>query len=230
VSAGLDAAGELVTARRPRDVSDADTTRLEAFSDGVLAIVITLLVLGIEVPHSAGALGPALLALWPSYLAYGVSFLLIGAIWVNHHAMFRHIARADGTLLVLNLLHLMVVAFMPFSTAVLAQAFLTGTDEPIAAAFYGAVLAVGGVFVNVMWRYAAHGHRLLEPGITEAKISSINRRFLTGPVIYVIATIVGLAVPWLALVLYVRLIAFYLFLPAQGERNLPSGNSAQGDS
>jgi NAD(P)-dependent dehydrogenase (short-subunit alcohol dehydrogenase family) len=124
-------------------VADADTSRLETFSDGVLAIVITLLVLGIEVPPSSASLGHDLLALWPSYLAYGVSFLLIGAIWVNHHAMFRHIVRADGTLLVLNLLHLMVVAFMPFSTAVLAQAFLRGTDEPIAAAFYGAVLAVG---------------------------------------------------------------------------------------
>jgi uncharacterized membrane protein len=144
--------------------------------------------------------------------------------------MFRHIARADGTLLVLNLLHLMVVAFMPFSTAVLAQAFLRGTDEPIAAAFYGAVLAVGGVFVNLMWRYAAHGRRLLEPGTTEAKIRSINRRFVVGPAIYVIATIVGLALPWLALVLYVGLIAFYLFLPARGERDLPNGSNAQGDN
>lgn len=105
MSDDLDVAGELATGR-PRDASDADTGRLEAFSDGVLAIVITLLVLGIEVPPSARALGPELLALWPSYLAYGVSFLLIGAIWVNHHAMFRHIARADGPLLVLNLLHL----------------------------------------------------------------------------------------------------------------------------
>lgn len=223
-------AGGVATSRRPRAGADADTSRLETFSDGVLAIVITLLALGIEVPPASAALGQELLGLWPSYLAYAVSFLLIGAIWVNHHAMFRYIVRADGTLLVLNLLHLMVVAFMPFSTAVLAQAFLRGTDEPIAAAFYGAVLAVGGVFVNAMWRYAAHEHRLLGPGVTDAQIRSMDRRFLAGPVLYVIATIVGLVAPWLALLLYVTLIAFYLFLPARGNRDVPNSSNAQGDS
>ena len=69
-----------------------------------------------------------------SYLAYGVSFLLIGAIWINHHAMFRHIVRADQTLLLLNLLHLMVVAFLPFPTAVLAAAIVRGTDAAVVAA------------------------------------------------------------------------------------------------
>jgi uncharacterized membrane protein len=209
-----------------------DTSRLETFSDGLLAIAITLLVLGIQVPSTSSALGPELLRLWPPYLAYAVSFLLIGAIWVNHHEMFRHIERADGTLLVLNLLQLMVVAFMPFSTAVLAQAFLRGTDEPVAAAFYGAVLAVGGVFVNVMWRYAAHGRRLLGPSVTEAEVRSLGRRFLVGPVLYLVATFVGLAAPALALLLYVGLIAFYLVLPARGGAGTPDTNtiSAQGDT
>jgi uncharacterized membrane protein len=214
---------------RRTDEPDMDTSRLEAFSDGVLAIVITLLVLGIEVPTSSAALGQALVRLWPSYLAYAVSFLLIGAIWVNHHAMFRYIVRADATLLVLNLLHLMVVAFMPFSTAVLAQAFLSGTDEPIAAAFYGAVLAVGGVFVNLMWRYATHDRRLLGAGVTDVQIQSINRRFLVGPALYAIATIVGLVAPWLALLLYVALIGFYLLLPARSHLQRPH-NNAIGDT
>ncbi len=122
-----------------------DTNRLETFSDGLFAIAITLLVLGIAVPPGGTALGRELLELWPSYFAYAVSFLGIGAIWINHHAMFRHIVRTDGTLLLLNLLQLMVVAFLPFSTAVLAEAFHRGTDEPIATAFYGATLAVLGV-------------------------------------------------------------------------------------
>ena len=81
-----------------------DITRLEAFSDGVFAIAITLLVLEIKVPPPGTAIGTELLHLWPSYLAYVVSFLVIGAIWINHHAMFKHIVRVDGMLLLLNVL------------------------------------------------------------------------------------------------------------------------------
>jgi uncharacterized membrane protein len=112
-----------------------ETSRLETFSDGVFAIAITLLILAIAVPPPGTALGRELLGLWPSYLAYGVSFLVIGAIWINHHALFRHIVRADGMLLLLNLLQLMAIAFLPFPTAVLAQAFHRGADEAIATAF-----------------------------------------------------------------------------------------------
>ena len=89
-----------------------DTNRLEAFSDGVFAIAITLLVLEIKVPPPSTALGAELLHLWPSYLAYAVSFLAIGAIWINHRAMFKHIVRVDGMLLLLNFLHLMLIAFL----------------------------------------------------------------------------------------------------------------------
>jgi len=89
-----------------------ETNRLEAFSDGVFAIAITLLVLEIKVPPPNTALGAELLNLWPSYLAYVVSFLVIGAIWINHHAMFKHIVRVDGMLLLLNVLHLMLIAFL----------------------------------------------------------------------------------------------------------------------
>lgn len=83
-----------------------DTNRLEAFSDGVFAIAITLLVLDIRVPLSNAALGRALLNLWPSYLAYAISFIVIGAIWINHHAMFERVVRTDQTFLLLNVLFL----------------------------------------------------------------------------------------------------------------------------
>ena len=84
-----------------------DTNRLEAFSDGVFAIAITLLILEIKVPHSGSPLGAELLGLWPSYLAYVTSFIVIGAIWINHHSMFQSIVRVDHKLLLLNTLHLM---------------------------------------------------------------------------------------------------------------------------
>jgi len=188
-----------------------ETTRLEAFSDGVFAIAITLLIIEIKVPPPGTALGAELLGLWPSYLAYVVSFLVIGAIWINHHAMFKHIVRVDGMLLLLNVLHLMLIAFLPFPTAVLAEAFHRGTDEPIAAAFYGGILTVIGIFVNAMWRYAARGNRLISTHLTATKIRKINRHFLIGPSVYAIATAIALVFPWLALLIFVLLNLFYLW-------------------
>ena len=205
-----------------------DTNRLEAFSDGVIAIAITLLVLEITVPPPGTALGEALLRLWPSYLAYGVSFLVIGAIWINHHAMFEHIVRADRMLLLLNVLHLMLIAFLPFPTAVLAEAFSRGTGEPVAAAFYGGTLTVLGVLVNAMWRYAAHEHRLLDPHLTAAAARRIGRGFLVGPIVYAISTVVALVVPWLALALFLLLNVFYLWPRREAERvrTAPDGPGA----
>jgi uncharacterized membrane protein len=98
----------------------------------------------------------------------------------------------------LNVLHLMLIAFLPFPTAVLAEAFHRGTDEPVAAAFYGGILTVIGILVNAMWRYAAHGYRLLDPHLTAKTIRKIRRQFLVGPIVYAIATIVALVAPWLA--------------------------------
>jgi uncharacterized membrane protein len=197
-----------------------DTTRLEAFSDGVFAIAITLLVLEIKVPPPDTALGAELLRLWPSYLAYMVSFLVIGAIWINHHAMFQHIVRVDRTLLLLNVLHLMLIAFLPFPTAVLAEAFHRGTDEPVAAAFYGGILTAIGIFVNAMWWYAAHEHRLLDTRLTAKKARQIGRRFLLGPSVYAIATPLALVMPWLALLLYILLNVFYLW-PRRSHESVP---------
>ena len=111
-----------------------ETNRLEAFSDGVFAIAITLLILEIKVPPAAN-LGNGLLQLWPSYLAYAISFVVIGAIWINHHAMFDWIDRVDQKLLLLNTLHLMFIAFLPFPTAVLAEALHSGLNQSTAAAF-----------------------------------------------------------------------------------------------
>jgi uncharacterized membrane protein len=201
-----------------------ETNRLEAFSDGVFAIAITLLVLEIKVPPADTLLGAALLQLWPSYLAYVVSFLVIGAIWINHHAMFQHIVRVDRMLLLLNVLHLMLIAFLPFPTAVLAEAFHRGTDEPIAAAFYGGILTVIGIFVNAMWWYAAHEYRLLGTQLTAEQIRQIGRQFLVGPIVYAVATTIALVVPWLALLLYLLLNVFYL-LPRRGHESVPSRSS-----
>ena len=192
-----------------------DTNRLEAFSDGVMAIAITLLVLEISVPSLQGArdgtLGSALVELWPSYVAYVVSFLVIGAIWINHHAMFRYIARADGVLILLNVLQLMLIAFLPFPTAVLAESFSQGVDERLAAAFYAFTLTLLGILINLMWRHAARECHLLAEHLTRAEVLRIGRRYLVGPIVYAVATLVALIVPWLAVLLFFLANVFYLW-------------------
>lgn len=159
----------------------------------------------------------ALVDLWPAYVAYAVSFMLIGAIWINHHAMLAKFQVVDGVVLILNLFQLMIVAFLPFSTAVLASAFLNASDEGVAAAFYGATLAVGGVFVNLLWWYGVRA-RLLRPTVTPAGIRRATWRFGMAPVMYAIAAAIGFVVPAAALLVYVCLIAFYLLWPALGHR------------
>ena len=188
-----------------------DTNRVEAFSDGVFAIAITVLVLALGVPEIGTPLGPALLRLWPDYLAYAMSFIVIGAIWINHHAMFRHIVRADPWVLILNLLQLLFVAFLPFPTAVLARAFGSGIDEPLATAFYGATLAALGLFVALTWSYAAKRHQLLDDRISPEKARRLHRRYLVGPIFYALAAAIGLVVPWVAVLMFIGLNVYFLW-------------------
>lgn len=187
-----------------------DTTRLEAFSDGVFAIAITLLVVAIRLPDAGADLGAALVAMWPSYLAYAVSFFVLGAIWINHHGMFEYIVRVDGAFLLLNLFQLMAIAFIPFPTAVLAASIHTGDGQAVATAFYGSTLFAVGIFVNAMWWYAV-GHDLLRPDVDRPQIRSINRHFMVGPLSYAVATLVGLVLPWLALATFVAINVFFLW-------------------
>lgn len=187
-----------------------DTSRLEAFSDGVIAIAITLLVLEIKVPPGE-AIGVGLVHLWPSYLAYAISFIVIGAIWINHHTMFDWIVRADHRLLVLNTLHLMFIAFLPFPTAVLAEAFHTGSGQGVATAFYAGTLTVIGVLVSTMWWYAASHRELLNDAISTEQAKAIGKRFLVGPAGYGLATVLAFINPWLSIALFIALNVYFLW-------------------
>jgi uncharacterized membrane protein len=161
-----------------------ETSRIEAFSDGMFAIAITLLILEVKVPVPAqGHLAQTLLGQWPSYLAFVLSFVYIGVMWMNHHRMFTHIRRSNDTLLVLNLLLLLGVTAVPFPTAVLA-ANLGTADQKTAAVVYNAVFIVISVFFNVLWRYAV-SHELLEKSMS-ASAASISRQYAVGPVMYVV--------------------------------------------
>jgi uncharacterized membrane protein len=161
-----------------------ETGRIEAFSDGMFAIAITLLILEVKQPGpSAGSLASALLKQWPSYLAFLLSFFYIGVMWMNHHRMFTHIRRSNDTLLVLNLLLLLGVTVTPFPTAVLANSLGT-PDQRTATIFYNAVFAVIAVFFNVLWRYAVR-RELLDKQLA-ASAAMISRQYAVGPLMYLV--------------------------------------------
>ncbi|GAA3152952.1 TMEM175 family protein [Nonomuraea roseoviolacea] len=190
------------------------TSRLEAFSDGVFAIAITLLVIEIHLPEGwEHDLRGALISLWPSYVAYAITFLLVGMVWMNHHRMFHFIRRTDGVLLGLNVLLLMDVAFLPFPTHVLAEALHSGDGaaQRVAAVFYGLVLVVGGIFYNAVWWYASLGHRHLGPHITPPEARALRLRWGLGPVSYLVPTVIGAFSAVAALCCYVFLLVVFCF-------------------
>jgi uncharacterized membrane protein len=196
-----------------------DTSRLVAFSDGVFAITITLLVLEITPPSDDRNLLHGLLALWPSYLAYAVTFLFIGQVWVNHHVMFDHIRTADRTVLLLNTLLLMVVAFLPFATSVLADALRSGHGQRTAVVFYGIAFDVTALTFNAVWQYACR-HRLLSQALDSAGATAISRRFQLALAWLAAGALLGAVLPVLGVAVIAAFNALY-WLPIRGESPRP---------
>lgn len=196
-----------------------DTGRLVAFSDAVFAITITLLVLEIRPPSDYTKLLHGLVALWPSYLAYVVTFLFIGQVWANHHVMFDHIRAADRLVLLLNTLLLMVVAFFPFATSVLAGALRSGHGQRTAVVFYGIAFGVTALMFNAVWQYACR-HRLLSKGLDSAGRTAISNRFQLALAWLATGALLGALLPVLGLAVIVAFNAFY-WLPIRGESPRP---------
>jgi uncharacterized membrane protein len=184
-----------------------DTARLETFSDGVFAIAATLLILEVHL-SGHGSVTHGLLHAWPSYLAYAISFLTIGIIWVNHHSVLQQIGRVDRTFLFINVVFLMIVAFSPFPTRVLAEHLRHGSK---AAAFaYGLTFTLMAISYGVMWFYAAHGRRLIADHADQRVVSGISRSFAPGSFIYAAATLSSLISAYLAVALYAAIALFYV--------------------
>jgi TMEM175 potassium channel family protein len=196
-----------------------DTGRLVAFSDAVFAITVTLLVLEIRPPNDYSNLLHGLLALWPSYLAYGVTFLFIGQVWANHHVMFDHIRAADRVVLLLNTLLLMAVAFLPFATSVLAGALRGGHGQQTAVVFYGIAFAVTALTFNAVWQYARR-HGLLSEDLDPDGVTAISRRFQLALAWLTTGAVLGAVLPVLGVVVIAAFNAFY-WLPIRGESPRP---------
>jgi len=193
------------------------TNRLEAFSDGVLAIAITLLILEISVPHARGEdLLDALARQWPSYAAYIVSFLTIGIMWVNHHALFDHVHTVDRGLLFVNLFLLMVIAFIPFPTALLAEYLRNSDGGRVAGVIYCLTYLVVGVGFVSLWGYLRRHPELRRPELTDDGIARAVRRSWRGPFAYLVAALVALLSPYAALAVC-GAVAIYFVWPTRPE-------------
>jgi uncharacterized membrane protein len=187
----------------------AETGRVEAFSDGVFAIAITLLILVVELPDDFESLGRALLDIWPSYLAYVVSFLTIGIMWANHHDVFRQIARVDRTFILLNVVFLMFVAFVPFPTRVVAEHIQTPDDRRAAALLYGVTLTATAIMYASIWLYASAGRRLIDPNADPRTVSGITRSYLPGAPTYALATLLAFVSPLASIFAFGAIALFY---------------------
>jgi len=162
-----------------------ETGRVEAFSDGVFAIAITLLILDVRVPAApAGSLGVALVRQWPTYASFFISFAFIGIMWVNHHRLFNHIRKCDNRLLFLNLLLLLGVTVVSFPTALLANRYFIPGDRTVAAAVFNGTYFVIAIFFNVLWHHAVSAGLL--DSATHESADSISKQYALGPLAYLV--------------------------------------------
>jgi uncharacterized membrane protein len=201
------------------------TSRIEAFSDGVFAIVITLLVLEIHVPSAQGkdisaALAHNLLALTPKFLTYILSFALVCIWWVAHHHLFHVLRRSDRGLLWLNSLFLLWLAFIPFPTALMGDF----PGERIAVMGYGAVSTLAGISFTCMRYYAFYPAKLVDERIDRRLLNSAMLKSVLNPVLHAIAVMLALVDTRLAIALYV-ILPLMFFFPSKLERHVHSGET-----
>lgn len=187
--------------------------RLEAFSDGVFAFAITLLVITIAQPGDYLHLAHELAVRWPSLAAYVVSFSVIGIMWLNHHSIFSHFSHADRPLVYLNLALLMTIGFLPYPTGVLGHALARGQGATTAAVVYGATMTANASAWAALWCYAAFGRRLLRPSFPEAERRTATLLFTLGGVVYAASVGVAFLDPLAFLALEAALAVYYAFDP-----------------
>lgn len=209
-------------------MEEKETGRLEAFSDGVFAVAITLLVLNIKIPGldlspsqlpTDAQLWPKLLNEWPMFAAYATSFATIGVMWLNHHRLYTHIKRTNTVLMLLNLLLLLIIVFVPVPTALVAE-YLVRPDQHAAALLYSGTGVILAICFNLLWRYAAYHHRLLAKNADTSVVNAINKQYLFGPVVYLFALILAVFSTPASILLNFLLALFFAF-PPRLPRKLP---------
>jgi len=217
-------------------MDEKETGRLEAFSDGVFAVAITLLVLNIKIPGIDlppdklpidKDLWHALADEWPMLAAYVTSFATIGVMWLNHHKLFVHIKHTNTVLLLINLLLLLIIVFIPVPTALLAE-YLVRPDLHTSAVLYSVTFFLMACCFNLLWRYASYRNRLLGKNADPQAVKAISEQYLFGPLLYLI--IFGVA--WIntfACIILSFILALFFALPGRVPRLLPEKVEMQGE-
>lgn len=197
------------------------TGRTEAFSDGVFAIAVTLLILDVGVPETAfDNLRRGIVDQWPSYLAYATSFITIGGIWLAHYGIFRRLKYANRQLMVINLLLLMAVAFLPFPTKLMAEAIHTSNAERTAVIFYGGSLLVISCLFSALWGAVGRDRHLLRPEVSEKEFNAIALATTPSLGFYIGAIVLALVAPEVAAFGYL-FIGVVAVLRVRGDRTEP---------
>ena len=207
-----------------------DRTRLEAFSDGVFAVAITLLALNIAVagPGHGQSLADQLGSHWPAFVAYVISFFTIGIIWVNHHALLRSVKAVDRTLLFLNLVLLLFVVLIPFSTATAAEYLTKGNwDSHVAMALYAGVFVAMSLGFGGIFEWTLHSESVYQPVPPERRWAA-RIRFVGGAAVYAVAVVIALFSAYAAFVLMGLVAVYYIFErtpapPESGKDEEPDG-------
>ncbi len=196
--------------------TERGTERVEAFSDGVFAIAITLLILDLKVPHARGPsnLLGALIGLWPAYFGYLLSFTMIGIYWANHHYIFKLFVRTNHALNLLNLLFLLTISFLPFPTATLGDYMRDNANRTTATIFYALGLLLPAITWLLMWLYATAGRRLVDEGPDDVFLRRLTIQYIGSVVIYVAAVLLALVDFRIGLGVCVGLTLLYLLPPA----------------
>ena len=192
-----------------------ESGRMEAFSDGVFAFAMTLLVLGLKDPtmSSTGPLLQGLFAEWPAFLAFGISFTTILVMWMNHHNLFTYVRRIDGPFMLLNGLLLLATTLIPFTTSLVADHILL-VDSGTAAEVYTGTFLFVALAWNLLWQYAIMHPGVLASSISDEEIKSTTRQFFFGPSLYVVAFIAAFFSGIASLGINLVVLAIYAFFAA----------------
>ena len=187
-------------------ISEKETGWIEAFSDGVFAVAITLLVVNLSVPHApsgtaftAATLASKLRDQWPSYVAFVTSFATVLIMWINHHGLFKMINKADTRFLFANGFLLLLVTLVPFPTALVAEYLTNPQAAKTAMAVYAGLFVLISLAYLCLWVAASHQRRLIKPSVSDAAVRAITRRNFLGFPIYLLATIVAFVQPLISI-------------------------------
>ena len=212
---------EKLDATIEKEMGRKETGRIEAFSDGVFAVAITLLVFNLKVPqistegtNSVTDLGKALYQQWPSYLAFVTSFATILIMWVSHHSIFKMVYKSDSPFLFANGLLLMLVTVVPFPTSLVSE-YLTTPAAATACAVYAGLFVLINIAYNLLWWTASHNRSLLNPEVTPAQVKIHARSIYLGFPIYLLATLLAFLNPYLTIAICTVMWIYWIFTFAE---------------